>query len=109
MLLSAVHLRGGNLALAESDCLYERDTAGGVGAEVWRCLGRVAAAAKAAPLARRYAARAAHAEPWRKDLWTELAALSPKPAASAAALVPPAAALVPSAAAKGAGKQPGRK
>lgn len=89
--------------MAESDCLYERDTAGGVGAEVCRCLGRVAAAAKAAPLARRYAARAAHAEPWRKELWTELAALAPKPAAA------PAAAVVPPAAAKGAGKQPGRK
>lgn len=82
LLLSELHLAGGNVAAAESDAFYERDNAPDSDGALLQ-LAKVALASKQADGALSYLLRAAHMNPARGDYWMELNKLKAKPAPSA--------------------------
>ena len=84
LLLSELHLAGGNVAVAESDAFYERDNVPDADGALFQ-LAKVAVASKQTEAALGYVLRAVHMNPARGDYWAELQKLKQKPAAQPSA------------------------
>lgn len=80
LLLSEIHLAGGNVAAAASDAFYERDNSPDSDA-LFVQLAKIDLANKSIGTATTNLLRAIHMNPARSDYWAELHKLKQKPAA----------------------------